>query len=140
MTKALLLSELNKNNDFNEISPQQLENILGKSVYLVHKIIVSTRHMDWYMFDGTELDCPYLTLNKEYVIHLSNIDHGNQYNERNIKITCEGYNSKWGFNINTYYNNEENSVYLTLSAIQAEEDGTPDSCYININLDFGVEK
>ena len=138
MTKELLLSELNKNNDFNEISSQQLENILGKSVYLVHKIVVSTNYMDCLMFDGEELDCPYLTLDKEYVIHLGDISHGNEYPGPNI--TCEGYNSKWGFNVDSHYNWEDNSVYLTLSTMQAEDDGTPNSCYININLDFGIEK
>jgi len=99
MTKELLLSELNKNNDFNEISPQQLENILGKSVYLVHKIVVSTNNRGYHMFDGEELDCPYFTLGKEYIIHLGDLPHGNDY--RGLNITCEGYNDKWGFNIDS---------------------------------------
>lgn len=132
MTKELLLSELIKNDEFNGINnPIKLSRILGKPAYIIDKVIVDHTNV----YTGDQIDCQYLTIDKEYTLNLFNTQHDMEF--VGCTIFCEGYNGSYGFSISEDYDQDDDCLKLTLHDMEAsEEGGTPLPCYLTLDIEF----
>jgi len=131
MTKELLLNELNRNNEFNELNtPDKLSSLLNKPVYIINKIFI-----DGVMYNSEVLGCSYASLDKEFILKLENTSHKSWLDS--CHIYCEGFNNNYGFTVSPRYDQDADILGITLQPLEDSEDGgTPNVCYIDIILTF----
>ena len=131
MTKAVLLNDLNKNNEFNELSPNDLSSLAEKTILVVNNVYV-----DEALYSGKDVDCYYLGINKQYTINLNDTPHRHDFN--GVRIWFEGYSSNWYRLDKTQavYDRNNNIIKIDLSSVEDIED----PCYIDLSIRFNDPK
>lgn len=127
MTKTVLLNDLNKNNEFNELSPNDFSRLAEKTILVIKNVYV-----DDALYSGKDVDCYYLGINKQYTIDLNNTLHSKDFS--GVTIWLEGYSSHWYQLENTQavYDRNENIIKIDLSSVEDIQD----PCYIDLNINF----
>ena len=137
MKKELLVAELNKNNEFNELcTPEKLTKLLDKDVYVINNVFVSGGVSGGQLLTGAELDCPYVTVGKEYTLH--NIEQPSEFDR--LEIWGEGYDDRYGFKIKASYDSINKCITFSLTECpQDEREPTPRlprPCYLTLFIAF----
>lgn len=127
MTKAVLLNDLNKNNEFNELSPNDLSSLAEKTILVINNVYV-----DEALYSGKDVDCYYLGINKQYAINLGRTHHQSRFD--GARIWLEGYSNDWYQLENTQavYDRNENIIKIDLSSVEDIQG----PCYIDLNINF----
>lgn len=134
MKKELLVAELNKNNEFNELcTPEKLTKLLDKDVYVINNVFVS----DGQWLTGAELDCPYVTVGKEYTLH--NIEQPSEFDR--LEIWSEGYDgNRYGFKIKASYDSQNKCLTFSLTKCPRDDreptPRLPRPCYLTLFIVF----
>ena len=140
MKKELLIAELTKNNEFNELcTPEKLTKLLEKDTYIINNVLIG----EGQWLTGADLDCPYVTIGKEYTLH--NVDPLQPSILDHFKIWSEGYDSdRYGFKIKAAYDYQNKCLTFRLTEYpQDEEEDTPAlprPCYLTLFITFSREK
>lgn len=127
MTKTVLLNDLNKNNEFNELSPNDLSNLAEKLILVINNIYV-----DDVLYSCDDVNCYYLSLSKQYAINLGRTHHQSRFD--GARIWLEGYSNDWYQLENTQavYDRNENIIKIDLSSVEDIQG----PCYIDLNINF----
>lgn len=127
MTKELLLNELNKNNEFNELSPEDFSRVAEKLILVIKNVYV-----DGVSYSCDDVNCYYLSLSKQYAINLGRTHHQRQFG--GARIWLEGYSMDW-YRLDdsqVSYNHETDILKIDLSSVEDIQD----PCYIDLNINF----
>lgn len=127
MTKEVLLNELNKNNEFNELSPNDFSYLTEKTILIIKNIYV-----DGILYSCDDVNCYYLSLSKQYAINLGRTHHQSRFD--GARIWLEGYSNDWYQLENTQavYDRNENIIKIDLSSVEDIQG----PCYIDLNINF----